>query len=127
MPKGNPTAVAHARRDGPPKPPSAAGSTHRRRMIQLILVFISCVLVVDALVGDKGLIETMRARRESALLAREIAKVKEENARLREEARRLRDDPDAIEEVARRELGLMKPGELLFIIKDVPSPSQPAK
>jgi cell division protein FtsB len=34
-------------------------------------------------------------------------------------ARRLRDDPAAIEEQARRELGLIKPGEVLFIIKDI--------
>ena len=42
-----------------------------------------------------------------------------ENARLREEARRLREDPAAIEEIARRELGLIKPGEKLFIVRDV--------
>ena len=44
-----------------------------------------------------------------------------ENARLREEARRLREDPSAIEEIARRELGLIVPGEKLFILKDVES------
>ena len=30
----------------------------------------------------------------------------------------LRKDPETIEGIARRELGLMKPGEKLFIIKD---------
>jgi cell division protein FtsB len=38
--------------------------------------------------------------------------------RLREEARRLREEPSAIEEIARRELGLIKPGEKLFIIRE---------
>ena len=38
----------------------------------------------------------------------------------REEARRLREDPSAIEDLARRELGLIKPGEKLFIVKDIP-------
>ena len=32
--------------------------------------------------------------------------------------------PAAIEEVARRELGLIKPGEKVFIIKDLP-PAKP--
>jgi cell division protein FtsB len=41
--------------------------------------------------------------------------------RLREEARRLREDPTAVEEIARRELGLIKPGERLFIVKDLVS------
>jgi cell division protein FtsB len=31
----------------------------------------------------------------------------------------LREDPAAIEDIARRDLGLIKPGEKLFIIKDV--------
>ena len=47
-----------------------------------------------------------------------------ENAKLRETARRLKDDPSAIEEIARRELGLIKPGERVFIVKDVP-PAKP--
>ena len=42
---------------------------------------------------------------------------------LREEARRLHEDPAAIEEIARRELGLMSPGEKLFIIKDIDPPA----
>ena len=49
-----------------------------------------------------------------------IARQRAENARLRETARRLREDPSAIEEIARRELGLIKPGERVFIVKDVP-------
>jgi cell division protein FtsB len=32
----------------------------------------------------------------------------------------LREEPAAIEEEARRELGLIKPGETLFIVKEVP-------
>ena len=101
--------------------PKAASTSRRRRTIQLIIVFISCVLVVDSLVGEKGLLETMRARREDTELGSQIARLRAENAQLREQARRLREDPRAIEEVARRELGLMRPGELLFIIKDVPA------
>ena len=54
-----------------------------------------------------------------ALTLENIASQKAENARLREEVRRLTEDPAAIEEVARRELGLIRPGEKLFIIKDV--------
>ena len=42
---------------------------------------------------------------------------------MREEARRLREDPSAIEELARQELGLIKPGEKLFIVKDVVTPN----
>jgi cell division protein FtsB len=61
----------------------------------------------------------LKARRQAEELAAAIARQRAENARLREEARRLTDDPAAIEEVARRELGLIRPGEKVFIIKDL--------
>ena len=53
----------------------------------------------------------MRARHEYDMLSAAIARQRADNARLRDEARRLREDPSAIEEIARRELGLIKPGE----------------
>jgi cell division protein FtsB len=37
--------------------------------------------------------------------------------------KRLKDDPAAIEELARGELGLMRPGEKLFIVKDLDTDS----
>jgi len=66
----------------------------------------------------------MRARRQYDELSATIARQRMDNARLRDQARRLREDPAAIEEIARRELGLIKPGERVFIIKDV-SPAKP--
>jgi cell division protein FtsB len=84
-----------------------------------VLVFFGAVIVVDALVGDQGLLVMLRARRQHDELAAVIAAQRTENARLREEVRRLTDDPAAIEEVARRELGLIRRGEKVFIIKDL--------
>jgi cell division protein FtsB len=82
------------------------------------------VLVIDALVGDKGLLAMIQARQEYRTLEKSLADVRAENTRLREQARRLREDPAAVEDLARRELGLIKPGERLFIIKDV-APQDP--
>jgi cell division protein FtsB len=101
------------------KPPS-----RNRRIVHVVLLFIACVIVADGLVGERGLLAMHRARQEYDGLAASIAGLRVENARLREQARRLREDPAAIEEVARRELGLIKPGETVFIIRDVP-PAKP--
>jgi len=94
-----------------------------RRFLTALFFFVVCVLVVDALVGDQGLVATIRARKQYDQLSADLARLRSENAGLREEARRLREDPAAIEEIARRELGLMSPGETLFIIKDVNPPA----
>jgi cell division protein FtsB len=93
--------------------------------MRVILVCVAAVIVVDAIVGDQGFLAMLRARRQSAELAAAIERQRRDNARLREEIRRLNEDPTAIEEVARRELGLIRPGEKVFIIKDLPSASAP--
>jgi cell division protein FtsB len=94
-----------------------------RRAIEYALVLIGCVVFVDALVGEKGLLETVKKRQEFQTLEQSIRRARAENEQLREDAKRLRSDPTTIEDLARRELGLIKPGEHLFILKDRP-PSQ---
>jgi cell division protein FtsB len=101
-----------------------AARTRGRRALQYLIIFVSCVLVVDAIVGEKGLLAMLKARQQYQALEESLARARSENAQLREEARRLREDPVTIEEIARRELGLMKPGERLFIIKDVRPPAR---
>ena len=96
--------------------------TRSRRIIQWLLVFVAMVIVADGVVGERGLLAMMRARHEYEALAATIAHQRADNARLREEARRLLEDPAAVDEIARRELGLIKPGEKVFIIKDVVPP-----
>jgi cell division protein FtsB len=108
------------------KTPASTGQPRRRgrRILQYAFLLAACVLVIDALVGDKGLLAMIQARQQYRTLERSLAEVRSENARLRDEARRLREDPSAVEDLARRELGLIKPGEKLFIIRDV-APKEP--
>lgn len=80
---------------------------------------MTIVLVVDALIGDKGFMDTLRVRREWNALARSVEELRQENARLVEQVRRLREDPATLESIARKEHGLIRPGEILFILKDV--------
>lgn len=90
----------------------------------MLLALAALVIVVDALVGDRGLLAMLRAGREYDRVASATVRQRAENARLRETARRLREDPAAIEEIARRDLGLIRPGEKVFIIKDIPPPGK---
>ena len=106
------------RRRRPALPAEPAWQRLGKRALRWTLALVAVLLMIDALFGDRGLIETMRARREYAELAASLTGLRSENARLREEARRLREDPTAIEEAARRDLGLIRPGEVLFIVKD---------
>jgi cell division protein FtsB len=88
-------------------------------VVNYLLMFGTVVLLVDALVGERGLVATTRARQEAAELKAAVDALRAENAQLAETARELEGDPSAVEEAAREKLGLIKPGEVLVIIKDV--------
>jgi cell division protein FtsB len=101
---------------------ATTSTTPRRRqgrIVRYLIVAVGCVLIIDALVGDRGLLAMIKARQQYRTLETSLVRSREENAQLREQARQLREDPQAIEDIARRELGLIRPGEKLFIIKDV--------
>jgi cell division protein FtsB len=101
---------------------TTTSTTSRRRrstIVRYLILAVGCVLIIDALVGDRGLLAMLKAREQYRSLEAALVRSREENAHLREQARQLREDPQAIEEIARRELGLIRPGEKLFIIKDV--------
>lgn len=118
MPSAAQDVVVPSPRRKSSAPTSSVAPAARRRTLQMLLVFVTLVLVINALVGERGLTQTLRARKQHQELVTAIDRLKTENARLRDEARRLRSDPGTIEALARQELGLIKPGELLFIVKD---------
>jgi len=108
--------------DTPPRLPDtrAAAPRHRgARIARYVIVCLIAMVGLDALVGDRGLMDRLKANRESLTLEAALSHARQQNTQLRERARRLREDPAAIEEVARREFGFLKPGEQLFIVKDV--------
>jgi cell division protein FtsB len=107
-----------------PSEVAAPPSPWRTRLLNYVLAFVSVVLVVDALVGDKGLLDTLRARRHYEALAAALTQKRQENVRLRDDIRRLKEDPSAIESLARENLGLMREGEVLFIVRDTQSPAR---
>ena len=105
----------------PPMPRRTQGGPIRARPVaRFILLLVGAAIAMDGLVGELGLLAVLRARRDSEELRTQIEQLKTENNDLREEARRLREeDPSTIESVARRELGLIRPGEKVFIIRTV--------
>ena len=105
------------KRAQPPAPLTV--SPRGRRVLNLLLGFATVVLMVDALVGEKGLVARLRARAEYQKQYAALETLKRENVELREKATSLRDDPSAIEAVAREELGLIREGEMLFLLRDV--------
>jgi cell division protein FtsB len=89
------------------------------------IAFLTCALLLNALVGARGVPALLKARRQYQASIRELDKIRADNARLRRAIERLRVDPDAVEEIARRDLGFIRPGETVVIIRDIPHPAPP--
>jgi cell division protein FtsB len=87
-------------------------------MLRFVLVLVSGILMVNALFGEKGYLATIQARQEQERVEDSLSALRAENLRLQNDAQRLRQDPSALEEAARGDLGLIKPGETLITIRD---------
>jgi cell division protein FtsB len=96
----------------------------RKKAATLASVILVFALVVGSLFGDRGFLQLVRHQQRTAALAREIEELGAENRRLAGEIAALRSDPRAIERLAREELGLSRPGEVVFLIRD-PSRTEP--
>jgi cell division protein FtsB len=94
----------------------------RRKAALLASVIAIIALVVGSLFGDRGILQVIAQRQRAQELALEIEEIRAENARLATEIHALRTDPRAIERIAREQLGLARPGETVFLIRDADAP-----
>lgn len=94
-----------------------------RQVARWLAAGVMVLSVVDGVFGQRGLIENRRLAARNEATTGTVDALQAENTALAEQSRRLKEDPSAIEDLARRDLGLMKPGELLVIVRDVPAPT----
>jgi len=92
----------------------------RKKAAALGSVIALIALVVGSFFGDRGFIQLVAKREQAELLKREIEELRAENGRLGAEIVALKTDPRAIERVAREQLGLARPGETVFLIREEP-------
>ena len=92
----------------------------RKRRI-LILILIS-LLILGSLTffGEKGIFNLLLLRKEVVRIKEKNLRLEEENQKLKEEVKRLQSDKRYIEEIARKELGMVKEGEIIYRF-DTPS------
>ena len=99
----------------------------RRSLAMWGLSILFGALAVSSVIGENGYLATLRAEKEQRQLEVSLAGLREENRRLQTEAARLREEPAALEEAARRDLGFVKPGETLVILRDTRPAPPPAR
>ena len=96
-----------------------------RRNVRQILGLALFALLVHDVFGPHGFIAMRRTQKEIDEIREQIGKVNDENKTLADEVNSLKTDPTSIERIAREEMGLARPGEMIFRLPDTPKP--PAK
>ena len=86
---------------------------YNKRVLITVLMLV-LVMIFFTFFGEKGLLQVYRLRRELKEIERVNTELRQENERLRAEIGNLRTNKKYIEELARRDLGLVKKGELVY-------------
>lgn len=104
--------------------PKSFWSRHARKMLGFALF----LLAIHDVFGSHGLLAMRRTQAQVQELRGEIDRLNHENGDLSKQVQALRTDPKAVERIAREEMGLARPGEIIFKLPEQSQESQaPAK
>jgi cell division protein FtsB len=102
-----------------------------RRNLTWFLLAALALLILQDVFGTHGVMAMRRAQQEATREQEEIDRINQENIELQGRVQSLKTDPEAIERIAREQMGLARPGEYIFKIPpktgvDPVTPAQPA-
>ena len=91
---------------------------YARRNARQILLLALLALAIHDVFGPHGFIAMRRTQKEIEQVRDQIGKLNEENKSLSDQVTSLKTDPKAIERIAREEMGLARPGEVIYTLPD---------
>ncbi len=89
-----------------------------RKNARQILGFALFALLVHDVFGPHGFIAMRRTQIEIDQIRDQIVKMNNDNKSLSNQVTSLKSDPKSIERIAREEMGLARPGEMIFKLPD---------
>jgi cell division protein FtsB len=93
---------------------SATPASFWSRNARTILIFALFLVAIHDVFGSHGLLAMRRTQKQIEELRVEIGRLNKENSALNNQVQSLRTDPKAVERIAREEMGLARPGEMIF-------------
>ena len=97
--------------------PTEAAAYVRKNALQILGLALFALLVHDVF-GPHGFIAMRRTQKEIDQIREQIVKMNDENKSLTDQVNSLKTDPKSIERIAREEMGLARPGEMIFKLPD---------
>lgn len=84
------------------------------RAVVLLSGVLTVVFLVSFVFSEEGIAELRQAQQRVETLQSDIRQLEQENARLEAEIENLRESSFAVERIAREDLGMSKPGEVVY-------------
>jgi cell division protein FtsL len=105
-----------------------------RRKATYLLVLVCLALLVHEIFGQHGFLALRQEKKEIESLRQQIRQLQQENEQLDKRIKALQSDPKAIERLAREQMRLARPGEIIYALPDkdtkkdhAPPPTQESK
>jgi len=83
-----------------------------------VAMLLCLALLVHEVFGPNGLLAMRRQQRELETLQQKIQQLQQENEELERQIKALRSDPKAIERLAREQMHMARPGELIYTLPE---------
>ena len=94
-----------------------------QRAMRYALGALLLLVFMNGIFGQNGYLALRRAHSDVEKLHKEIDQLNEQNHQLSGDVRALKTDPAAVERVAREDMGLARPGELVFRLPEATKPA----
>jgi cell division protein FtsB len=94
-----------------------------RRHLREILWIALLALAIHDVFGAHGYLAMRRTQKEITNLHDQITRLNQENSQLAGQVKALKSNPQAIERIAREQMGLARPGEIIFKLPPADKPA----
>ena len=95
------------------------------RVVILLSAVMTIVFVISFFFSKEGISELQEARRRVSQLEQDVAHLRGENQRLAGEIANVRSSDFTVERIAREDLGMARPGEIVYVLPEKPRPPAP--
>jgi len=93
-------------------------TNHQTKLLSYsALIFVLLLILWIIFAPNRGILDLFRTQKELKKIQAENKRLEEENKALQEEIDRLQNDPTYLEEKARKDYGMLKENETLYIFK----------
>jgi cell division protein FtsB len=95
-------------------------------VIIAFLATFAVLMLVSALLGERGFLSFLKLHDERRAQEEEIARIQRENGALKSRIQRVKRDEQALEALVRQELGWIRDGEIVYKFRSPTTPKEGA-